>query len=79
MFWALAKELEKEEKKVMCQTLAVWLESAVFENLKQNEAQSACAELPTNLTLERCRTKQQRPESAAVTVTWHASKYGAHA
>ena len=42
----------------MFQTLAVWLESAVFQSLKQIEAQSACAELPNNLTLERCCTNK---------------------
>ena len=50
-----------------------------FDNLKENKAQSTCAE-STNKEInyhlkDVTQTQQQRPESPKVTLTWHASKY----
>ena len=51
-------------------------------NLKQNEAQSACAESANKgvnkLSKDVTQTQQQRPELLTVTLTWRASKYKVH-
>ena len=51
-------------------------------NLKQNEAQSACAESANKgvnkLSKDVTQTQQQRSESPTVTLTWRASKYKVH-
>ena len=48
-------------------------------NLKQNEAQSTCAESTNKGVNLRSKyitqVQQQRPESPTVTLTWHACKY----
>ena len=50
-----------------------------FIDLKQNAAQCACTESTHKGVHQRSKdvtqTKQQRPESPTVTLTWHASKY----
>ena len=52
------------------------------DNLKQNEAQSACAESANKgvnkLSKDVTQTQQQRPELLTVTLTWRASKYKVH-
>ena len=51
-------------------------------NLKQNEAQSACAESTNKGVNSRSKyitqVQQQRPESPTVTLTWHTCKYKVH-
>ena len=54
----------------------------LFRCLKQNEAQSACAE-STNKggnkqSQDVAKRRQQRHESPATALTWHASKYKVH-
>ena len=50
-------------------------ELAVYQNLKQNEAQSACAESTNKGLKDVMQTQQQRPNLPTVVLTWHASKY----
>ena len=50
-------------------------------NLKQNEAQNACAESANkgvNYHSKYVTEVRQRPESPTVTLNWHACKYKAH-
>ena len=51
-------------------------------SLKQNEAQSARAESTHKGVNQRSKyvtqVQQQRPESSAVTLIWHACKYEVH-
>ena len=47
--------------------------------LKQNEAQSACAESThKGVNYPSKQTQQQRPESPTVTLTWHVCTYKVH-
>ena len=50
----------------------------MYQNLKQNEAQSACAESTNKGLKDITQTQQQRSNLPTAVLTWHANTYKGH-